>query len=556
MSVGNRWDELESLVFDWQDGCLDIQGIERLRSILRADVEAQRHFIQITTLESAIRNQPEMIPQISGDKLSEKAVQQKSAKSRSFLTHQSITAMASLAAAACLLIGLFGLPNWSRPKLEMVTTETKPDRKNLLENTATGVAFMTRVNPKTESNDRSTNDVSVSPGVVEVQEGFMQLEFFCGATLVLEGPAALDIHSSSVATVKYGKVRAEVPPAARGFTLRTPDFEVIDLGTEFGLEVSKEGSEVQVFDGEVEIHSHSGFDDSIKKVFGGEAVKGQRGSELTSAKLTPEAFTSIETLELELLSQQTQRFQRWKKFSDQLRKDSRLVSYYAFESEEMNQRILKSSIDPNDKELNGAIVGADLVAGRWMQKGALEFKHPGDRIRIHVDGQFDNLTFFAWVRIDSLDRWYNSLFLTDGYDQFEPHWQIMDSGSLFFSNRVYLKAELAKGQMPHQTVLSDPFWDPSQSGRWFHLVAVFDNQAKTISHYVNGSLQKMAKIPEEFQVDYLKIGNGCIGNWDDPIKPDEEFVVRNLNGRVDEFGIFNAALSAAEIQEMYQQGSQ
>ena len=43
-----------------------------------------------------------------------------------------------------------------------------------------------------------------------------------------------------------------MPPAARGFTIKTADMEVIDLGTEFGLEVTGDGGvQVHVTDPEV-----------------------------------------------------------------------------------------------------------------------------------------------------------------------------------------------------------------------------------------------------------------------------------------------------------------
>ena len=64
-------------------------------------------------------------------------------------------------------------------------------------------------------------------------------------------------------------------------------------------------------------------------------------------------------------------------------------------------------------------------------------------VRVEILGEFDSLTFACWVKIDSLDRWYNSLFLTDHYNQGEPHWQILDTGQLFFSVRH--KADDARG---------------------------------------------------------------------------------------------------------------
>ena len=52
----------------------------------------------------------------------------------------------------------------------------------------------------------------------------------------------------------------------------------------------------------------------------------------------------------------------------------------------------------------------------------------------------------------------------------------------------------------------------------------------------------------------LRIGPAEIGNWGQPLRRTPWFAVRNLNGTIDELAIFNAALSANEIRQLYEQG--
>ena len=66
----------------------------------------------------------------------------------------------------------------------------------------------------------------------------------------------------------------------------------------------------------------------------------------------------------------------------------------------------------------------------------MDFSATGSRVKVNVAQELTSLTFMAWVKIDSLDRWHNSLFLTDGHELNEPHWQIMDDGRLFFSREA------------------------------------------------------------------------------------------------------------------------
>ena len=90
-------------------------------------------------------------------------------------------------------------------------------------------------------------------GRLQFNAGVAEIDFFCGATLIVEGPAILDIESHWLVRVVEGRLRANVPPAARGFTIKAADSEIIDLGTEFALEVGPEMARVEVLDGEVEL---------------------------------------------------------------------------------------------------------------------------------------------------------------------------------------------------------------------------------------------------------------------------------------------------------------
>jgi hypothetical protein len=72
--------------------------------------------------------------------------------------------------------------------------------------------------------------------------------------LSLQGPADLDLTSVERIFCQQGKLRARVPPGAEGFTVLAPGAAVVDLGTEFGLNVAADGkAELMVFEGEAEV---------------------------------------------------------------------------------------------------------------------------------------------------------------------------------------------------------------------------------------------------------------------------------------------------------------
>ena len=86
-----------------------------------------------------------------------------------------------------------------------------------------------------------------------LKSGFAQIDFYSGATVILEGPAEFRLISRTEAYCTRGKLRATVPAQAQGFTIGSPKLDLIDRGTEFGLDVG-EKTQVHVFQGKVDVY--------------------------------------------------------------------------------------------------------------------------------------------------------------------------------------------------------------------------------------------------------------------------------------------------------------
>jgi hypothetical protein len=85
-----------------------------------------------------------------------------------------------------------------------------------------------------------------------LEKGLAQFLFAGGAEVNLEGPARLRILGPGHMALDYGKLIADIPPAAIGFTVSTGTAEVVDLGTQFGVQVEQDGtSEFHVLEGQV-----------------------------------------------------------------------------------------------------------------------------------------------------------------------------------------------------------------------------------------------------------------------------------------------------------------
>lgn len=406
------------------------------------------------------------------------------------------------------------------------------------------------------------SDAAILPGKLlpigdlHLQSGLALIEFFSGAQMVIEGDAKFSIDSAMQVTMTSGRVRARVPEPAKGFLVKTISGDIVDLGTEFTVDVSADTSDVHVIDGEVELHS-TGRD--IRRVFGGEGYRigGDAGGStlaMTDAGLiSPADFYARSDDRLQA------RFDQWLASSSDLRSDERLIAFFGFDENEIKRRKLfnarTSSNDGATRIADGTIVAADATADRWGRVGeALDFSRVGSRVRVNVPGQYRGLTLNCWVKINGLDRWYNSLFLTDGHEDREPHWQLIDDGRIFFSVKVPSRDE---SQTARQHVFYSPtVWDPSLSGRWMMLSVTYDVDRKQVTHFVNGSAISVEAIPDFALVESVQLGDASIGNWNEPMyRSDASFAVRNLNGCMDEFSIHTGTLNEQEILSIYRKGN-
>jgi hypothetical protein len=93
----------------------------------------------------------------------------------------------------------------------------------------------------------------LAAGRLVIRSGRITLGLLSGVTLTLEGPADLELLSIDRVHCRRGKLRTSVPRGAEGFVVTTPGSAVVDLGTEFGLNVTDDGkARVMVFKGEAE----------------------------------------------------------------------------------------------------------------------------------------------------------------------------------------------------------------------------------------------------------------------------------------------------------------
>jgi hypothetical protein len=526
---------------DLEEGRLEQGAMEKLQALLLRSEEARRFYVQRMSMGSALCK--------LADEAQEAEMQHESEQQDDIITataelRRPWPLSAKLAMAASLIACAVALVLAIRPE----GSERQGGATVMAETSDAGCAVLVDAAGAewAEGAHGWQVGMSVPAGKLQLKSGLIRLEFYSGASVTLEGRSELEIVSVNEAKCAQGQMRVHVPPHARGFKLTTPDAEVVDLGTEFGLKVSDAGkAEVHVFDGEVEVLPNQATAKlSVKQGAGWDAVNGVASSPSTA----PASFADLTALRAQTRSAQEQRLAAWREGMSVFLKDPRLLVGYTFEPENEWERRVENKHPGAQEFSHGSIVGARWVPGRWQGKKALQFKSPGDRVRLTVPGKYDAITLAAWVQVDGIDRRFNSLFLTDTWNPGNPHWQFVQAGSFA------LGIHETGGRRGQHVAYSPEMFGPDTLGVWYHVASTFDMRSGVGRHFVNGKLVTEYTSSHMEQGEKIIIGTGELGNWGLPEGSKPRTEVRTFNGRMDEFLLFGDALQPEEVTRLYEVG--
>jgi hypothetical protein len=371
-----------------------------------------------------------------------------------------------------------------------------------------------------------SNGTSIRKGLHRFEAGVVELMTSRGARLTIEAPAEFRFEDAQRLHLTKGRLSAEVPPVAKGFTVITPSGQAVDLGTRFGVDVPATGpAEVHVFEGEVV--AKAAGDGHTLSLRDGKAVTMVKGLSV-ERELRSSAF--IHASEMNGLSAGLSAGQRARSeaATASLWRDPSLIALLDFRSGEPQPGVYRT------------------VQGRWPGSRAAEFVDVGDHLRLDVGGDraWPQLTLAAWVRLDRLGAPYQSLLHTDGWNKGNPgqvHWMITQLTTMrlaLYANTLQPGSDELNGYPDSRTSVR-----PEQ-GRWLHLATVYDADRKTVRFYLNGQFDKESR---QEVAHPARLGKAQVGNWD---RQD-----RKLSGRVDELLLLGRAMPDAEIRALYEAGN-
>ncbi|MES2598385.1 MAG: LamG-like jellyroll fold domain-containing protein [Verrucomicrobiota bacterium] len=485
--------DLESLIEAYLDGSITASQMQQLNALLLINAEARREFAEILNVDSALAamaadwTQEQAVPQI---------IRPVSRPAR------WLTSPPWVAAAASIALFLLGGWWWQDSQRGFARVEKAAGITNLREG------------------------ASLRSESVQLAAGTVSLISARGARIIIEAPAEFRFESAQRLHMKRGRLSADVPPAAKGFTVITPSGDAVDLGTRFGVDVPSRGAaEVHVFQGEVIAKANGA--PAKQSLRTGDAVMFDTGAN-TSRELRSAAFIQADEMrELTAGLAAGQRVQSDAALAE-LKRDPALIALMDFESDESLPGVFRN------------------VQGRWPGSHAPEFVNIGDHLKLDVGSEHDwpQLTLAAWVRIDRLGAPYQSLLHTDGWSKNNPgqvHWMINRDTTMrlaLIGNTLAPEANERDGH-PDSLIPVLP-----EQGRWVHLATVYDSQAKTVRFYLNGQFDKETRLAIAYPA---RLGSAQIGNWD---RQD-----RKLSGRVDELLLLGRAMSDPEIRALHAAGN-
>jgi len=367
-----------------------------------------------------------------------------------------------------------------------------------------------------------------------VSAGMLECVTVLGARVVIEAPAEFCFESAHRLNMRAGRLTADVPSSAKGFTVITPAGQAIDLGTKFAIDISgPTEAEVHVFEGEVITQPKGSSQRHL--LTASKAVR--LGGRLPTEACDVRQGAFVREREVSAIAEAFRSGQRERALAarNRLKEDPHLLAWLDFDEPQLVRTELPDA----------QVLGARWVQGRFPGSGALDFVNSEDCVKLDLNSQLTAFTLMTWVRLNQLEGRRNSLYSTDEWgDLGQVHWMIGESGNIRFA----IKGEQKSVRGDTNVWLESQPRLVSELQRWVHLALVYDASTGAATQYFDGEAIATAAMPLDLPAS---LGPAQLGNW----KPKAELVDqprRRLSGRMDEFAAWARPLSAQEIRDYFE----
>lgn len=237
---------LDELVSYLLDGQATEPQREHLAALLRSDAAARSSYLEMIAIHSALRNE---VGAVVPTKPSQANTIDRNWR-RSFVrfivrpTPLSLTVSAGVMLLLITALAVIAVP-------EFRARFVSPGEVGTVELVAQLTGELDAVWIEGQTSTKLGSHLAAGRRF-QLQGGLAQVTFRSGAVLLLEGPAEFSCDSAAAGTLHHGKLHART--AGETFAVRTNMATIVDLGTEFGVEVeATQRVGVHVFEGLVEV---------------------------------------------------------------------------------------------------------------------------------------------------------------------------------------------------------------------------------------------------------------------------------------------------------------
>ncbi|MDO5553944.1 MAG: LamG-like jellyroll fold domain-containing protein [Planctomycetia bacterium] len=366
----------------------------------------------------------------------------------------------------------------------------------------------------------------------QLKSGTIQLEMNNGVTVILEGPAELTVNNPLSVFCKSGKISANVSARGKGFAIDTPYGKVIDLGTEFFLDVSKMDSQVQVVKGKVHYLTP---EHELIALHKNDVLKYNLEDKVQRPTAPVRGYISRERFETRVREQAVEQLAVRSDTLTEIRTMPELLLHF-----DMNDRRVRNI--RNESEIAGDLqpsrIRGKRTEGALFDTYAVSFQEKRDGLTLHVPDSFDSLTIEAVVQVNLQEKRTHVLCsCNDLVDQPGTFlWQFTREGAL----QLQYTPATGDGLLNYTTV---PCLTKEMNGTWVHLRIVMDAEKQRIVQFVNGRPVREAtsyKVWSTWREETKPVvGDFVIGNYCGRVQSGAN---RTLSFPLSEFRLYNKAI--------------
>lgn len=532
MNTSHENAELGDLLAELCEGTISQEQSLRLNDLLSAGADARAYYFDYLTVHSVLAWDFALGDDEPSHSLATPSPSRETFRVRFRNSQKLVLAAAVIVSAFWAGIALWVYPRWRGDRTVATPAET-PDVRV--------ATFSAGVDCRWDKSVPAPRPGDRIAGVTRLVSGLAQFNLASGVNVLVEGPAEVEFRGADRVNLKVGKLTAQVPQFAQGFTVATPTAEVVDLGTEFGVVASKTGKTVvQVFKGRVSVQPVAKL--SGERVEAVILLAGQSNCVEATGDGGPLAVVPVSTPE--------QTFKRTLPTATPEKRSlpENLVAYWSFDEDHgpaWDERGRNHGVLEHVQRVPG-VIGA----------GALKFTNkPGEAVR--VPSRTSDLEFFDGISIEAvvISNWsgqkmdYDEILRKEDGNRLLLSFQHDDQQATAFprvaagpvlSFGIVIEGVYQELDMPLDGQEGRPTLAEIADGKPHHIVATYSGKNGVKAIYVDGKLRYQTQYPAGSKL----ASGGTQPTYIGAVDANETFT-----GTIDEVAIYNSALSPDEIAQ-------